>query len=271
MADRSWALQRKLMRSPNTGFNAEVYHWFKDVEDESAKISSRKTLRDSLLIQAKESRTSAMFKIQYFREFVQQTHLKPDVYGTPITTFHESFLFHPQVELVFSQDSESIPKGRSRIDGEINFRLMGETAATITRSKALSLATKIANTLVSGAARYSYSKGKIITSYTDIEHGYKLQIYCISRIEGIEVIKKVLSIQDHPYNEGFLNVSTPEKESDNNPTGTHLVYGEQVKKPRWRPTANVYFRYATLKLSGLFRDVVLVDTTGRYRDALVRK
>lgn len=271
MADKSWAMHRKLMRAPNIGFNAEVYHWFKDVEDEKTSIASRKALRDSLLIQAKESRTSAMFKIQYFREFVQHTHLKPDVYGMPITTYHESFPFHPQVGLFFSQDSGAVPKGRAPVIAEMNFRLMGETPATMTETKASSLATKIANTLASGKTTYSYTKGKIIVPYTDKQHGYQFKIFCNSKAEGIEVIKKVLSIQEHTYNEEFINVSTPEKESENNPTGTHLVYGEQVKKMRWRPTANVYFRYATLKLSGLMRDVVLTDTTGRYKDALVRK
>lgn len=267
MTDKSWALHRKLMRAPNIGFNAEVYNWFKDADD----VPSRKVLRDSLLIQAKESRTSAMFKLKYFREFVQHTHLKPDVYGTPITTFHENFPFHPQVELVFTQDSAAVTKSRSRIDAEIKFRLMGETAATITKTEASSLATKIANTLVSGNTSYSYTKGKIIVPYTDRQHGYQFKIYCNSKTEGVEVVKKIISIQSHTYNEEFTSISTPEKDSDNNPTGTQLVYGDQVKKPRWRPTANVYFRYATLKLSGLFRDVVLVDTTGRYRDALVKK
>lgn len=264
-------MHRKLMRAPNIGFNAEVYHWFKDVEDEKTSIVSRKALRDSLLIQAKESRTSAMFKIQYFREFVQHTHLKPDVYGMPITTYHESFPFHPQVELFFSQDSAAVAKGRSPVTAEMNFRLMGETPATMTETKASSLATKIANTLVIAGKSYSYTKGKVIVPYYDKQHGYYLRIYCNSKTEGIEVIKKVLSIQDHPYNEELINVSTPEKESDNNPTGTQTVYGEQVKKMRWRPNANVYFRYATLKLSGLMRDVILLDTTGKYKDALVRK
>ncbi len=52
MTDRSWALQRKLLRASGVGFNAELYNWFKDVDSEN--FVGRKALRDSLLIQPNE-------------------------------------------------------------------------------------------------------------------------------------------------------------------------------------------------------------------------
>ena len=69
------------MRAPNIGFNAEVQRWFKDLDD--VPSASRTALRNSLLIQANESRTSAMFKVQYFIDFVQKVHSQPAVIGVP--------------------------------------------------------------------------------------------------------------------------------------------------------------------------------------------
>lgn len=267
MTDKSWALQRKLMRAKDIGFNSEVYRWFKDADH----VPSRLVLRDSLLIQAKESRTSAMFKITYFREFVQQCHLKPDIYGIPVTTYHESVAFHPQIELYFSQDLHSIPEGKGVIDATINFRLMHETSETINRNKVRPIAISIAKTFMVSGQGITFAKGKNIVSYIDPTNGYHLQIYASSKSEGIKVIRDVLSIQNHEVDEDKIKTSTPEKRSSNNPRGKDTIYGEQVDKARWRPTANVRFRYASLKVSRLFREVILVDATGKHRDALVKK
>lgn len=266
MTDKSWLLQRKLLRAPGTGFNTEVMKWFKDAET----VTTRKALRDSLLIQAKESRTSALFKIQYFREFVQQTHLKPAIYGIPTTTYHEDTKFHPQVELFFAQDKMAVPEGKTAIQATINFRLMGTTPTTITKAEVNTLAANIKRAFVVADEGYVFTKGKHIVSYADAALGYYLQIYATSKAEGEAVIKKVLDIQNHTYDSEKMSFHSPEKDSINNPSGTIKILGEDEDKTRYRPSANVKFRYAFLKLNGLTRDKVLVDTTGHFREALVK-
>lgn len=140
MPDRSWALQRKLMRAPNIGFNAEVYRHFKDVDD--ATPGSRLTLRNSLLIQANESRTSAQFKIKYFREFIQKVHSKPSIIGVPKQEFDAGFEpeYKPIISLYFQQDKDAVTPGFSPITAEISFRLMNETQDSLTKAKKETLA-----------------------------------------------------------------------------------------------------------------------------------
>lgn len=112
MPDKSWALHRKLLRAPSIGFNAEVYNWFKDADE----TKSRKALRDSLLIQSKESRTSAMFKIQYFRESIQKVHQKTAVVGVPKDDFDESVQYRVHINLYFQQEGSAVPSGESPVD-----------------------------------------------------------------------------------------------------------------------------------------------------------
>lgn len=273
MTDLTWPRQRKLLRAREIGFNAEVYRHFKDVPEAETSPggTNRKALRDSILIGAKDSRTTALGKIQYFRDQVQQVHLKPNVYGIPSDTYKETVEFRPEVWMYFDQDRTAIPEGRTRIKAEISFRLMNETTATITEANAQILATAIASEFASGGTEYVFTKGKYIVYYKDISLGYRLRIYATNATERENVVKKVLAIQNHSYDVDKLSVSEPKKNSVNNPSGRERVYDQNVKKRRWRPTTNVRFRYVVLELSGLLDDVILVDTTGKYRDALVKR
>lgn len=238
-------MQRKLLMNTRTGFNAEVYRHFKDVVDGDATTSaSRKELRDSLLINNKDSRTTATFKIQYFRDLVQKVHEKVTVVGGKIKDeFDADVKYKCQVQLMFVQDRSTTQKGRRPLTAEISFRI-DETATTITRAKIAALAQKIRTTLATGAG-YSWDKGKIICWYKDAERGYDLQIYALSKPEGEQVIKKILDIQNHPWDADKFKHTTPERDSDNTP-GTVTILGESTDKPRWRPSALVRFSYANL-------------------------
>lgn len=190
------------------------------------------------------------------------------IYGIPTSDFQEVVEFRPQVKLVFAQDSDAVPDGKTAIRAEIGFRLINETSATMTEAKALKLAKAIKTTLITSSKGYVWSKGKILATYKDPSHGYSLQIYAMSDTEAETIIKKILEIQDHTFDADKFTTHTPKRSSVNNPSGTSLVYGKQRSKQRWRPTANVRFRYASLQIHGLPRDVILVDTTGYFPDAL---
>lgn len=242
--NKHWALQRKLLMNTKTGFNAEVYRHFKDVVDDDATTSaSRKTLRDSLLINSKDSRTTAGFKIQFFRDRIQKVHEKVTVVGKLKDDFDADVKYKCQVQLMFTQDKDAAPTGRRPLTAEISFRI-DETATTITRSKYQTLAQKIETTLATGTG-FSWDKGKIICWYKDPERGYDLQIYALSKAEGEKVVKKILDIQNHPWDADKFKHTTPERSSDNTP-GSMTILGDSVDKPRWRPTATVYFSYANL-------------------------
>jgi hypothetical protein len=267
MPDRSWALQRKLMRAPNIGFNAEVYRWFKDLDD--VPSVSRTALRDSLLIQPKESRTSALFKVQYFRDFVQKVHNRVNIIGVPKEKFDVTIelKYKPIVQLYFQQDKAAVSPDYAPITAEISFRLMDESTETITQANITALANKIRTEFATGAG-YTFNKGKYIATYYDKPQGYYLRIYVLNDAEGVEVVRKVLSIRNHTYNEEFFRITEPKKNSVNT-TSNQTILGKIYKEPRWRPTATVRFQWASLILHTVPDPIFLVDRTfSRYRPVI---
>lgn len=267
MPDRSWALQRKLLRAPEIGFNAEVRRWFKDVETTSV---NRTKLRDSLLIQANESRTSAMFKIQYFRDFVQKVHDKVNIIGTLQETYESenSVINHPQVTLFFQQDIEAVPNDYYPVTAEISFRLMNETNTTLSEVNIKTLATQIKTELAANDG-YTFDKGKYLCRYIDKENGYNLQLYTISDTEGEQVARKIVGIRNHTFVEDNFKVTTPRKNSVNT-TSNITILGNSIKKARWRPTARVRFMYANLYIPERPEPLCLVDRTGsKYKPAIL--
>lgn len=259
MSNRAWAAIRKILRSSN-GYNKEVYNHFKDIEDDGTPITfNRKALRDACLIQANDSILMANARVRLFREEVQRAHLKPTVIGEFKTNFDEKVTYRCQVVLYFFQDIGAVPEGYKPIDARISFRL-DETHLTITEAKYKILANKIKTELATGTP-YSFNKGKYLCLYEDDALGYNFQIYTSSETEGENVIKKIMSIQNHTFNEKLFRCSTPKRNSDNNP-GTVTILGKSRKKPRWRPTGTVKFRYADLVIHDLPNPIVLVDRTG---------
>ncbi len=190
----------------------------------------------------------------------------PPIYSIPATTFQESVDIYPHVKLHFSQDMSAVPDGDSPIVAEISYRLMRETATTMTEAKARAIALEIKNTFGTGGG-YTWRKGKTLCTYRRQEQGYNMQVYALNETEGREVIGKVLSLNEHTLDNDFLTVHDP-KRSNTITSATQLIYGKQRKKKRWRPTATVRFRYASLKLDGLPNDVILYDRTGYWRNVV---
>ncbi len=261
---RNWANQKSFLRKT---YNREVNDWFRDVDDPVPDNStSRKQAKKACLIQSRDSQNMALIKMLTFRQVVQQTHLKPDVYGIPIEPYQEQVTFRPQVHLFFKQDSSAVASGKRPVEGEISFRLANETSETFTETKARSLALKIKNEFAL-ANGYIWKKGKLKCIYKDVSHGLDLRLLSISKSEGIEVIRKMCDVVDATYDSDLLKVSEPERNSLTNPTRSNLVYGKQRREQRWRPTANVRFQYAILGIHGMQNRIVLVDRTNRYLDA----
>lgn len=257
MPDLSWAKQRKLLRAPDIGFNAELYRHFKTYDETPGRLA----LRDSLLIGTKDSRTTALFKIQYFRDQVQKVHFLPSVIGVPKEQFDIGIEveYKPIVQLYFQQDRGAVVEDYAPVTAEISFRLMNESTQTISKSNLQTLATKIKTEFASGQG-YTFNKGKFIATYQDRAKGYFLQIYVVSESEGLEVTRKVLSIQNHTLDESFFRVTEPKKTSVNT-TANQTIAGKTYKKLRWRPTATVRFQWASILINGVPEAIYLVDRT----------
>lgn len=161
--------------------------------------------------------------------------------------------------MYFQQDRASVSPGYSPIRAELSFRLMNETEDTLTQANLQTLATKIKNEFALNRG-YTFNKGKNIALYQDKEHGYFLQIYVINESEGIEVVRKVLSIQGHTYDEDKFRFTQPKRNSLNTVTNK-VIAGETYKKLRWRPTATVRFQWASLIIRTRPLPYWLVDRT----------
>jgi hypothetical protein len=245
-----------------------VHRHFRDLDE--AVDTGRTTLRNSLLIQANESRTSAMFKIQYFRDFVQKVHLKPTIIGIEKDELDMqlSVKYKPHVILYFRQDLESVPDGFTPLRVRISFRLVNETTTTLTKANLQTLATQIKNELALNNG-YTFNKGKVVCNYIDKENGYSLQIYALNENEGEQVIKKIIGIRNHTFDSDKFYFNTPGKNSINIPK-TITILGEPAKESRWRPTGKVRFQYADLMIRNKMEPICLVDRSWLRSKAIER-
>lgn len=259
MADYYWPKQRKLLRAPNIGYNAEVHRHFKDIDD----TPNRKAIRDLCLIGAKDSRGTAESKIRYFRNFVQKVHSKPTIVGELKTSRDQQIVYKCQVQLYFQQDKDAVSLGNAPVDAQITFRLE-QTHETITEAQYKQLAAKIKAEFATGNG-YTWNKGKHICWYKDELNGYDFQVYAMSENEGEQIIKKVMQLKGHAFDDKLFRVTTPKKNSDTTP-GNVTILGTSRKKPRWRPTATVRFLWADLIIWNIPEPITLVDRTGiRYK------
>lgn len=261
----NWKNLKSFLRK---SYNKEVNEWFRDVDDPLPDNSTgRKQAKRACLILPKESQNMALIKTLNFRYNVQQVHTWSNSYGLPIEGYQEAVTFRPQVHLFFRQDMQAVPAGRRSVEGQIGFRLMDETPATMTEAKAKALALKIKQEFTPNNG-YIWKKGKKKYTYFDRSLGLDLRILSISDTEGKQLINRVLDILGSEFIDDYFQEIIPQKDSMNNPQGTNLVYGKQRKKQRWRPTANLRFRYATLTIHGMQNRIVLVDRTKTFFNAI---
>ena len=248
--------------------NRRVNEWFRDVDDPVPdNSSSRRQAKRACLILPNESQNMALLKRNIFLYEVMQIHLQQNHYGIPIDTVQESKTFRPQVHLFFRQDASATANGRRAIEGQVSFRLINETSESLTEAKARTLAVKIKNEFTRNNGLI-WKKGSKKYTYKDDAKGVDLRILAISETEGEKVIRAVLDVLDVTFDNDHFQEITPKRTSENNPAGTNLVYGKRRKKQRWRPTANVRFRYAALTVHGMQNRIVLVDRTNTFYNAL---
>ncbi len=263
---REWANQKSFLRKVH---NREVNEWFRDIGEHEFLDNStpRKQAKKACLILPQDSKNTTLIKMLTFRQLVQQTHLMTNCYGIPYDSSQESVKFRPLVRLFFRQDTAEISGNRRPVEGQIGFRLINETPASMTETKAKLLATKIKNELAINNG-FLWKKGKLKCLYKDLDNGLNLSILSRAEADGIEVIHKVIDVVGAHYNHDYLRISEPKRNSESNPTTSRLVYGKLRPEPRWRPTANVRFRYAFLTVHGLHKRIILVDRSKTFLDAL---
>jgi hypothetical protein len=170
--------------------------------------------------------------------------------------------------LYFREDLDDLENGYKPLDAELFFRLINENYNTFTPANALTLANRIAAEFGSGSG-YRWQKGRVKLTYRKKEHGYQFSVNAYNESVGRNLINKVLDLQGHSLDDSELTIS---QLADSPPIAppVEVVYGESRRLPRRRPVGFVRFKRAECHVWGVMKPIILVDTTLRHREALVR-
>lgn len=214
---------------------------------------------------------TAVRMMLYYFTYQKAQSLQPTIIGLDKQAWEMQYhdvAYKPKVHLFFKQDTDAVPDHYAPIEAQISFRLMDESSTTLTQSNLKTLAQQIKNELTTERG-YTFNKGKYLCKYTDIENGYDFQLYTLSENEGEQVVRKIIGIRNHTFDESKFKVSIPKKTSDN-VTENITILGKSTKKHRWRPTAKVRFLYAHLLIHNRPEPVCLVDRTGLKRNPIIK-
>jgi hypothetical protein len=254
-------------------YNKEIREWFSDITtDDLATDTARNSLRTACLHQENDSVSLTLGRMMLFEKFVGERWR-----GLALATSSGSASPHsvyrrnkPRVVLFFLEDLDDVDPDYAPVSGEIGFRLMDETAATLTQSKMLQLANRIRTEFAQNGG-YVWRKGKDMASYTDWEKGYQLQVLCRNRNEAKALIDKVLDVRSDSPDWEYLNYSENDQPTQAFPTvpPNQSVGGELRRMSRRRPIASVRFQFAKLELEGFPNPIILFDRSGAYPNALV--
>jgi hypothetical protein len=250
--------------------NKLVREEFSDIEADDALEIPRGSLKRACLLTDDDTVDLTILRFWLFFVHARKAQdFHPPIFGVPSELYQESVVYRPQVQLHFWQDVDAVPSGLAPARTRISFRLTNETPESFTPTEARLLAAKIRTEFMSGGG-YRFSRGKKKFMYIDKARGYNLKLLVLSESEAREVIGKVHDLRSHtPDWDNLTEVST-NKAFPENP-GTHRVYGQTVKKIRYRPTAMVRFRSAELHIHGLANAIVLNDMTGYHKNAIEKR
>lgn len=191
-------------------------------------------------------------------------------YGIPISTFDSLVKYKPQITLYFLEDSEDVDPDYRPVEGQLSIRIVHETSQSIAQADLTNLANQV-NTAFGTSNGFVWKKGKTLYAYSDKIAGHQFKIFAKTDTHAIEIIQKLLSIVNQTFDPELLNVNDAANPAQAFPTnpGTQTILGKTHKKPRRRPIADVRFQYASIKIHGLPKPIVLVDKTGIWSEAII--
>jgi hypothetical protein len=110
-----------------------------------------------------------------------------------------------------------------------------------------------------------------MVSYCDWEKGYQLQLLCRNLAEGERVIRQVLEIQSHLFEQDNVTYSVSSNPIERYPTipDTKPVLGKLQRMPRERPIADLRFLFASLIIRGMQNPLILYSRTRQTPNALI--
>lgn len=246
-----WEFTRSFLRKT---YNREVNEYFADIDPEYVgdNATGRTAAKRSCLILPNESQNRAMLKMLTFRYVIQQVHLRPAVFGLPVTTFQENVRYLPQIIIHYRERSD-IARANNRYPLRARYavRYRGDVSDAADLSR---LETRIKQ--IFDTPTHHFDKGRYKFSYRDKEKGYELIVTAASESDAKSVIENLLDINtDTP---DWDNLTKSEYTETQPLHGDTLrVGGELYRKPTARPSGKVYFQTAELSVWGMPKNKIL--------------
>jgi hypothetical protein len=108
--------------------------------------------------------------------------------------------------------------------------------------------------------------------YTDKPNGHQFKILARNQSDAVEIIGKLLNITNDTYSSELLKKNEAINTASAYPTipPNQIILGKTYKEPRKRPLADVRFQYASIKIWGLPKPIILVDKTGYWSEAIIK-
>lgn len=191
-------------------------------------------------------------------------------YGIPISHFDSEVKYKPQITCYFQEDIQDVDPEYRPVEGQLSIRVTNKDSNTITQTDLTNYANQI-NSAFGSSNGFVWKKGKTLYSYCDKERGHRFKIFGKTESHAQEIIQKLLSITNEIYDPELLNINAAQNPAQAYPTnpGKHTILGKSHNKPRKRPIADVRFQYASMKIHGLPKPIVLVDKTGYWSEAII--
>jgi hypothetical protein len=175
----------------------------------------------------------------------------------------------PEILLSFWEDLEDVEVGYHRVKGRIRFRIMDKSddpdspLSPLTWNNIAHYQDKIFEQFQqpNGGTGFIWKKGKEKLTYTDRDRGYESRILCRSRETGLDVITRMLAVQNFIVDNKRWNYSEAGNPTEKHPIipPTKTILGQPVKMPRTRPIADVRFSRAVLYLQYWREPIVLIQ------------
>lgn len=237
--------------------NLAVENFFAPIADEDSLLAEQRTyFKTSLTIDTEADNITTAFTKLYALDRFQglDTGDLAKVYGVPIEQFWEKVRYKPQICLKFREleiNQSDMPIRNYKLEKEISFRLLGDEIP-----KNFDDLTNLREKILAAFSNYSWVVSSENTyTYRDFSRGYRLAID-IEKDGFTELVTKVLSVQDHTYEEQYVGY-TKSNRPLTPPKGT--VLGKEVDLPFRGRFGTVVFCKAEYKQEGIEDKIIATN------------
>lgn len=237
--------------------NLSVESFFASVTGDTDVLAEQRVyFKDSLMIDVEADNLVTAFAKVYALDRFQglDTDDLAKVYGVPIEQFGEKVAFKPQICLKFREtqiNQTDLPIRDRKLVKEISFRLLGDNIP-----KNFDDLNNLRDKILAAFSGYTWAVSNQNTyTYRDFSRGYRLAID-IDKEGFIELVTKVLSIQDDTYDEQY----TGDKKVNRPLTPPKaIVLGKEVDLPFRGRYGNVTFWKAEYKQAGIADKIIATN------------